>query len=225
MAPEHRDFLRFMWFDDVFKSYPELISLRFPRVLFGLTCSPFLLNRTVKCHLLKYTQFTDIKEFVEKFLHNLYVDDSVNSFDKLSDCLKVYKVSKSCLANAGFDLRKRKSNDSRFENYINQPACVNSTVSVNLDNPSLILNKIGSVNCSSTKVLGLNWDTTSDNLIFNFGDIFFAAVNLPVTKRNILKISSTFFDPLGFIIPITLPAKVLYKDIWLEKYTWDSEIR
>ena len=60
MASEHRDFLRFIWFDDVFKSHPELISLRFTRVLFGLTCSPFLLNRTVKSHLLKYTQFTDI---------------------------------------------------------------------------------------------------------------------------------------------------------------------
>ena len=30
---------------------------------------------------------------------------------------------------------------------------------------------------------------------------------------------------MGFIIPITLPAKVLYRDIRLEKYSWDSEIR
>ena len=72
-----------------------------------------------------------------------------------------YKVSKSCLTGAGFDLRQWKSNDSRFENYINSITCVNSTDDVNLDNPSLILNKISSVNCSSTKVLGLNWDTTS----------------------------------------------------------------
>ena len=65
------------------KCYPELISLRFTRVLFGLTCSPFLLNGTVKSDFLKYIQFTDIKEFVEKLLHKLYVDDSVNSVDKL----------------------------------------------------------------------------------------------------------------------------------------------
>ena len=84
---EHRDYLRFMWFDDTFKRHPELISLRFTRVLFGLTCSPFLLNGTVKSHLLKYIQFTAIKEFVGKLLHNIYVDDSVNSFDKLNDCL------------------------------------------------------------------------------------------------------------------------------------------
>ena len=101
--------MRFMWFDDVFKSHPELISLRFTRVLFGLTCSPFLLNWTIKSHLLKYAQLTDIKKFVEKLLHNLYVDDSVNSFDKLNECLKFYKVSKSCLVDTGFYLQKWKS--------------------------------------------------------------------------------------------------------------------
>ena len=108
MAPELRDFLWFMWFIDVFKSHSELISLRFTRVLFGLTCRPFLLNGTIKSDLLKYTQFTDIKKFIEKLLHNLYVDDSVNRFDKLNDCIKFYKVPKSCLTDAGFDLRTAK---------------------------------------------------------------------------------------------------------------------
>ena len=75
VAPEHRNFLPFVWFDDVFKIHSELISLRFTRVLFGLTCSPFLLNETIKSDLLKYTQFADIKKFVQKLLHNLYVDD------------------------------------------------------------------------------------------------------------------------------------------------------
>ena len=55
VAPEHRDFLLFIWFDDEFKSHTELISLRFTRVLFGPTCSPFLLNGAVKSHLLQYT--------------------------------------------------------------------------------------------------------------------------------------------------------------------------
>ena len=76
--------------------------------------------------LLKYTQFT---EFVENLLH-LHIDDSVNSFNKLNDCVKFYKVSKSCLSEAGFDLRKWISNDYRFENYINSLNCVIPTNSV-----------------------------------------------------------------------------------------------
>ena len=112
-------FLHFMWLDSIFKSYPELISLCFTTwVLFGLSCSPFLLNDTVKSHLLKYTQFTDIKEFVEKLLH-LHVDYSVKSFNKLNDCIKFCKVSESCFADIGSDLRKWKSNDYRFDNFIN----------------------------------------------------------------------------------------------------------
>ena len=32
ISPEHRDYLRFLWYDDVYKSNPELIILRFARV-------------------------------------------------------------------------------------------------------------------------------------------------------------------------------------------------
>ena len=112
VAPEHRDFLRFMWFDDIFKNHPELISLRFTRVLFGLIGSPFLLNGTVKSHLLTYVQFKDFKKFVEKLLLNLYVDHSVDSFDKLNDCLKFYKLSKSCLGL--LDLTYRSGNQTNI---------------------------------------------------------------------------------------------------------------
>ena len=112
VAPEHRDFLRFMWFDDIFKNHPELISLRFTRVLFGLIGSPFLLKGTVKSHLLTYVQFKDFKKFVEKLLLNLYVDHSVDSFDKLNDCLKFYKLSKSCLGL--LDLTYRSGNQTNI---------------------------------------------------------------------------------------------------------------
>ena len=112
VAPEHRDFLRFMWFDDIFKNHPELISLRFTQVLFGLIGSPFLLNGTVKSHLLTYVQFKDFKKFVEKLLLNLYVDHSVDSFDKLNNCLKFYKLSKSCLGL--LDLTYRSGNQTNI---------------------------------------------------------------------------------------------------------------
>ena len=47
--PSHRDYLRFVWlnFDS---NNPDFYIYRFTRVLFGLTCSPFLLNGTLKHH-------------------------------------------------------------------------------------------------------------------------------------------------------------------------------
>ena len=46
---------------------------RFGRVLFGLKCSPFLLNGTVKVHVEKHVNH-ETRAFLEKFLRDLYVD-------------------------------------------------------------------------------------------------------------------------------------------------------
>lgn len=48
VAEEDRDVLRCLWVDDVRKEIPEIVLLRFARVVFGVSSSPFLLNVTVK---------------------------------------------------------------------------------------------------------------------------------------------------------------------------------
>ncbi len=45
-----RNVLRFIWVDDVTKGNPELRVYRFARVVFGVSCSPFLLNATIRYH-------------------------------------------------------------------------------------------------------------------------------------------------------------------------------
>ena len=102
---EHRDFLRFLWFEDILYNQ-ETITLRFKRVIFGLTCSPFLLNGTIKEHLQKYLPLHDYREVVLQLLENLYVDDSSNSFNGIEQCLNFYEKSKKCLADANLHLRK-----------------------------------------------------------------------------------------------------------------------
>ena len=47
VSESDRDLLRFLWFDDPFKSDPTPVVYRFAYVLFGLNCSPFLLNMTL----------------------------------------------------------------------------------------------------------------------------------------------------------------------------------
>ena len=54
MAPEDRDSLRFLWTPDVTAEHPTVIPLRFTRVVFGVNCSPFLLNATINYHIKKY---------------------------------------------------------------------------------------------------------------------------------------------------------------------------
>ena len=42
VADCHLDFLRFLWFDDVFKDIPKEVIFRFCRVIFGANCSQYL---------------------------------------------------------------------------------------------------------------------------------------------------------------------------------------
>ena len=75
----HRDFISFLWFQEPgnidFENFEnnELTELRFCRVLFGITSSQFLLFATSIHHMNKYS--TVYKEFVDRFLSSLHVDD------------------------------------------------------------------------------------------------------------------------------------------------------
>ena len=51
IAEEHRNFLRFLWYDDLPSGNQEVIIYRFLRLVFGLTSSPFVLNGTIRHHL------------------------------------------------------------------------------------------------------------------------------------------------------------------------------
>ena len=53
IAEEHRHLLRFLWYENFDADDPEVIILRFTRVVFGLTSSPFLLNGTISSHVSK----------------------------------------------------------------------------------------------------------------------------------------------------------------------------
>ena len=177
---------------------------RFARVIFGLNSSPFWLNRTLKVHFSKLLHQQIHEDFIlEKLLRDIYVDDLASNF-KEEKRFSIYKTSKDILPMGGFELRKWNTNCERLQDFINN------------DTKEAI-----DENCIK-KILGLDWNITSDEFIFYFTDIFITASNLPVTKRNVLKLSSMFFDPLGLISPIVLQIKILFKEACALKCTWDD---
>lgn len=76
-APKHRDYLRFLWVDDILTDNPQLVIMRFTRVVFGVNSSPFLLNGTIRHHLNSYVDKDP--EFVEEVVRSLYVNDLASS--------------------------------------------------------------------------------------------------------------------------------------------------
>ena len=78
--------------------------LRFARVVFGVNCSPFLLNATIRHHMETYKTTDPV--FVEKFLSSIYVDDISFGCDGVQPTYDLYQKAKSRLKEGGFCLRK-----------------------------------------------------------------------------------------------------------------------
>ena len=86
-----RDVLHFLWVKNIHSYMPEIVQLRFTRVVFRVTASPFLLNATISHHLNKYRESDP--EFVNKLSRSMYVDDVVSGAD---DCEQAYTGYMRC---------------------------------------------------------------------------------------------------------------------------------
>ena len=109
----------------------------------------------------------------------------------------------------GFELRKWDSNNKELMDKI----CVEEGE-----------NEQGKNCLALRKVLGINWDIEKDLFVFDFDEIVQLAIDLKFTKRSLLKINATLFDPLGLISPITLQGKLLFKLLCIDKSDWDDEL-
>ena len=92
--------------------------MRFKRVIFNLTCRPFLPNGTVRVHFDKYLPLREYTEIVRQLLLNLYVDGISNSFNSIEQSFSFYKISKNCLLDANFQLRKLATSDKTLQKLI-----------------------------------------------------------------------------------------------------------
>ena len=77
--------------------------------------------------------------------------------------------------------------------------------------------KVGDEN-TTTNILGLQWNTITDTLCFPCQTITPENSTL-ITKREILQCSSKIFDPLGFLFPVTIRAKLFMQSFWQNALT------
>ena len=89
---EDRDVLRFLWVDEVNSAEPKIEEYRFAQFLFGVTSSPFLLNATLPKHITSYER--ENREFVNRMLRPLYVDDLSLSHEDVDKAYELYLKSR-----------------------------------------------------------------------------------------------------------------------------------
>ncbi|XP_043223735.1 uncharacterized protein LOC122382456 isoform X1 [Amphibalanus amphitrite] len=95
VARDDRKFLQFLWEDR---------CLRFRRVPFGITCSPYMLLQTISTHLGLYSA-TD-PSLCRKLEAGLYMDDVCVSFHSRGEAESSMKRTEKIFSDAGMELHK-----------------------------------------------------------------------------------------------------------------------
>ena len=81
-----RDVTRFLWLKDPSNPISSLTTYRFKAVLFGATCSPFILCATIIKHI-----ENNRDNWVSKHLiRDIYVDNIISSFSSEHDVIEFY---------------------------------------------------------------------------------------------------------------------------------------
>ncbi|KAF8784366.1 hypothetical protein HNY73_010054 [Argiope bruennichi] len=80
-----------------------------------------------------------------------------------------------------------------------------------------------SVVSKSQNVLGLKWDTETDELycVHPEADM---GISDTISKRKLLSIVNSIYDPIGLTSPATLLPKLLLQEAWRNKLDWDEEL-
>ena len=118
VSEDDRDVLRFLWVNDVHSETPTTRVLRFARVVFGVSSSPFLLNATLQHHLNQFS--TSHPELVRRLTQSLYVDDIVSGAQNEQQAYQLYLDSKETFRKGGFNLQKFVTNAGPLQQKINE---------------------------------------------------------------------------------------------------------
>ena len=199
VTPVDRDYLRFLWFNnDGCIEHLRMSS----HVFGGVWCSSvatYALRKTV--HDFGYNKL--INDVVE---NAFYVDDCLVSVQTVEEAVNVVTGVQSLLSKGGFNLTKFVVNNTEVLSSV--PECDRAMEVKSLQSE-----------CHS-KVLGIKWDVKTDSIYFDVN----VMCNKPLTRRIMLSIVSSLYDPLGLVIPILIPGKLLFQDATRMKLNWDDEV-
>ncbi|XP_076301460.1 uncharacterized protein LOC143219342 [Lasioglossum baleicum] len=196
------DYQRILW-----RSSPSapLQHFRLLTVTYGTAPAPFLalrvLQQLAQDEGSKYPLATSVLR------DQIYVDDCVFGADDPHLARQIRDQVTALLREGGFTLRKWASNDSSL------------LADIDPTDHGLAVNKPLSPD-ENLKVLGITWNLETDS--FRFEVIITPAI--PKTKREILSTIARFYDPLGWVAPVVIVAKILMQRLWLQNCDWDDAI-
>ena len=203
VAEEDVDFQRLLWRKDL---NSELQHLRLLRVTFGTSSAPYLAVRALQ--QLAHDEVDKYPIASNRVLNDFYVDDLITGCESVEEGVQIFKDMNELLSHGGFQLQKWSSNNTNLLQEIKEDK---------KDKKEILEMKVDSV----MKILGLSWNRSNDEFQYT---VQLPSLETPVTKRKVISDIARLFDPLGWIAPVIIIAKVFIQKIWMSGIGWDEEL-
>lgn len=210
IAPSDRRSQRFLW-----QRFPQgpIEVYEMESMVFGSASSPCSAQY---CKMVNAERLSgQYPEAARAVKEDFFADDFVKCFTSVEEAKRISKQVRRICQEGGFELR----------NFISNSPEVRKSFT---DDESALkdMNLVGGEH--REKILGMYWNVDSDEFLFDFK---FHRVPKPViegqrtpTKRELLSIVMSVFDPFGFLANVLLNAKVILQDTWSMPLDWDDEL-
>ena len=196
--PEHRDFLRFLWYEDNTPG-KRMMEYRINVHLFGNGPSP-----AVATFGLRKTAADGEEEFggnAAEFVHgNFYVDDGLESRRTTKEAIDLVTATQAMLATANLKLHKVVSNSFEVMEAFPAEDRGKGVRDLDLRHDSL----------PAQRSLGVYWNLEEDTFTFKV-----CLPEKPFTRRGVLSVVNSIYDPLGLPVPVLLEGKLLLQQLVL----------
>ena len=136
----------------------------------------------------------------------------------------IYTVAKQTMEQAGFNLRKWHSNSQELLTMI-QAKCQHKDENNSCSQqpiPQVSSTFVAIDDTGQFKLLGIVWDSNHDT--FNPSELAEQVDKLPASRRSLLRITASIFDPLGVLSPFVMRLKILFQLMCCEGLEWDQPL-
>lgn len=207
VTPEHTDYMRVLWFPDGdIEKNP--IQYRLTSHTFGAVSSPSIAN-----YALKQTAYESAFKFSEEarqsVLENFYVDDFVKAVDREDQAIALLKEVKEIVLQGGFNLTAVVSNSRNVLESVSTIDLGKKFKDLNLDIDKL----------PEDRALGVVWLIEDDCFSFKI-----KIAGNKETRRGMLSIISSVYDPLGLANPVIVKARALFQATCKRKLDWNDKL-
>ena len=213
IRPEDSCAQRFLWRGMDRDRPPDVMEMSV--MVFGAVSSPFCAQFVRNKNAERFTK--DFPEAVDGIVNKHYIDDYLDCADSVEEAVRLINQVVTIHRKGGFQIIGWTCSSKDVLDQL--PAELKSDQQKDLEPDTLL---------PMARVLGLHWNPNQDAFTFicKFNKVNDEIVNgnKRPTKREMLKLVMSVFDPLGFLAHFTVKARILLQEVWRSEIGWDDEI-